>query len=165
MIPLTGCERCDVWYRTREVGLQTVLVAAIITSVQAVVLRPVRRRHAASCANALAAAASNGIGSKSVSASCVWRAARSWSLRATRGPGQFSERDRGDERLGRQQLGIRYAWQQDDRRVSRRPRIRPSAVIILASMISSRSSRGLTGRSRANVSIGPAGPRPRASGR
>ncbi len=82
-----------------------------------------------------------------------------------RANGQFSERDRGDERLGRQQLGIRYAWQQDDRRVSRRPRIRPSAVIILASMISSRSSRRLTGRSRANVSIGPAGPRPRASGR
>jgi hypothetical protein len=68
-------------------------VAAIMASyARAAVLRPLRRSAAATCPNALAADASKGIGTKSVSAccKCAWRAARSWSLRATSGPTESS---------------------------------------------------------------------------
>lgn len=84
----------------KSVGLQVktgspcaIAVAAIIASyARAAGLRPRCRSDAATRPNARAAAASNGIGSKSVSAccTCAWRAARSRSSRATSGPADNS---------------------------------------------------------------------------
>jgi hypothetical protein len=65
----------------------TATAAIIASNERAAGFRPVRRSDAATCPNARAAAASKGIGSKSASACWRWacRAARSGSVRATRG--------------------------------------------------------------------------------
>ena len=71
-----------------ESPLDSAIAAIIASKARAAGLRPARRSDAATMPNARAAGASSGSASKSASAACrcAWRAARSSSVAATRGP-------------------------------------------------------------------------------